>query len=241
MTPQLQQAIRLLQLSTLDLHQEIQQALDSNLMLELEEEGEAREEFGTLEGQGTEPGPEEALSEPKPDEAIDLGREDYLPEDLPVDAQWDDAFDAAPQSGSASARDDDDGNDYLLQRSAAPSLRDHLYWQLNLLPLPDIDRVIATTLIDAIDEDGYLTADLKDVALAQGNAEVGVDEVHAVLSLVQSFDPPGVGARDLGECLIIQLRQFPSETPWRADAMRRSASMRSRTTRTSSRATCASR
>ncbi len=217
MTPQLQQAIRLLQLSTLDLRQEVQEALESNLMLETEEEALQR---GGMNGEAVEPN-----TETPPDNRADdreLNPEaTTLSEELPVDTNWDDVYDShlPPQSGSGQR--DDENTDFLTHKSRSQTLYDHLIWQLNLITLSDIDRAIATAIIDAISEDGYLTSTLEDIhaGLDDGEGELDMEEVEAVLHRIQAFDPPGVGARDPRDCLLIQLRQLPPDTPLRDRAI----------------------
>jgi len=234
MTPQLQQAIRLLQLSTLDLKQEIQDALESNPLLETVEEGEIREQ-SRLEGAATK-NQAEGGSEPAGDGADDsYGPDDRdydvretepeiqaapsdLPQELPVDSAWEDIYDPVLPPTSGAARDDD-STDFYSQRSAAQTLVDHLVWQLNLTRFSDTDRAIATTLIDAINDDGYLSQSVEDIEAAFEDPDIGVEEVEAVLHRIQNFDPPGVGARDLRECLLIQLRQLPEDVPHRAAAL----------------------
>ena len=236
MTPQLQQAIRLLQLSTLDLQQEIQQALESNPMLELVEEGdqeadhEQSEEADAREQDREQDNEDQAEREQAENTSSDAqednwdGDDDHpdwesqtdIPNDLPVDTAWDDIYQSAPTSTSRS--DDDDDVDFESRNSHAETLQDHLVWQLNLTPMSDRDRAIATTIMDAINEDGYLSLSLEDIheGLHDPDDEdpVELDEVEAVLHRIQNFDPPGVGARDLQECLLIQLNQLPPETPW---------------------------
>ncbi|WP_260295179.1 RNA polymerase factor sigma-54 [Sedimenticola hydrogenitrophicus] len=220
MTPQLQQAIRLLQLSTLDLKQEIQEALDSNLMLETEEDNSAREEVGpnerqsTLErlnGEGLKG--EKTTSNDLNNEKEINGEANAMPEELPVDSGWDDVYDSTlPPSSGLASRESGDG-DYLAQRRSARTLYDYLTWQLNLTPFSDLDRGIAVAIIDGIDEDGYLRMDLNEILDGMADEAVEQDEIEAVLHRIQQFDPPGVGARDLRECLLIQLRQLPEPHP----------------------------
>jgi RNA polymerase sigma-54 factor len=233
MTPQLQQAIRLLQLSTLDLKQEIQDALESNPLLETVEEGEIREQ-GRLDAsasRGDAEGPAGAAGE-SPDDRMGPDDRDYdvrdaepelqavpsdLPQDLPVDSAWEDIYEPVlpPSSGSR----DEEATDFYAQRSAAQTLVDHLVWQLNLTRFSDTDRAIATAIIDGISEDGYFTQSVEDIQAAFDDPEIGVAEVEAVLHRIQCFDPPGVGARDPRECLLIQLRQLPEDVPHRAAAL----------------------
>ncbi|KLV06182.1 RNA polymerase factor sigma-54 [Photobacterium aquae] len=219
MTPQLQQAIRLLQLSTLDLQQEIQEALDANPLLELEESAHE-----TLTG--------EEHKDRDNDDSRDSSEADYsdsdaesfdtseaiekreMPEDLPVDTTWDDVYSAG--TGSTGIALDDDMPVY--QGETTESLQDYLTWQLELTPFSETDRTIATAIIDAIDEKGYLSCSTDDILESLGDDEVELDEVEAVLKRVQQFDPLGVAARNLQECLLLQLATFKPETPWLAEA-----------------------
>ena len=224
MTPQLQQAIRLLQLSTLDLKQEIQEALDSNLMLEVDDENSPKEPLN-----GSDP---QSRSEQRKSAAEDTARQNdannereidgeagSMPEELPVDSGWDDVYDSAlpPISGSSNRESGD--ADYLAQRRTARTLQDYLRWQLNLTPFNDIDLAIATTIVEGISEDGYLKTGLESIVEALADEDTGIEEVEAVLHRIQQFDPPGVAARDPRECLVIQLQQYPGEHPWLALAV----------------------
>lgn len=222
MTPQLQQAIRLLQLSTLDLRQEIQTALETNPMLELEDEfdelaldGDERLADGEAELEA--PETEIELEELAPDGEWD----EDIPEDLPVDTQWDDVYQADSGAGSSAGAPDDDW-DPDARTGTEDSLQDHLRWQLNLTPMTDVDRAIGLAIIDAIDGDGMLSVSIEEITEGLGALEddtpVEIDEVVAVLKRIQQFDPPGVAARDLGECLHLQLRALPADTPWLAEA-----------------------
>ncbi len=218
MTPQLQQAIRLLQLSTLDLRSEIQEALDTNLMLETEEEGRHRDTPAADNSADKTSAGEEKPNEP-PSEERELSPESStLSDELPVDSNWDEVYDSHLPAQSGSPKGDDENTDYLAQKTSSQTLHDHLMWQLNLTTMSDTDRAIATSLIDAINEDGFLTEDLADIhaSLAgdegEGPEEIEEDEVEAVLHRLQAFDPPGVGARDTRDCLLIQLKQLPPET-----------------------------
>jgi RNA polymerase sigma-54 factor len=210
MTPQLQQAIKLLQLSTLDLQQEIQSVLESNPMLEI---GDDEDEPSLPVADLT---PEPAISE----SADNPEWGDNIPEELPVDTRWDDLYDVSGiAGGSGGSGDDDDDYDFESRNSAGESLQDHLLWQLNLTRMSDSDRLIAMAIIDAIDDVGRLTLPPEEI-LDGLPAEIGIelDEVMAVLHRVQQFDPPGVGGRDLRECLLIQLNQLAADTPWLKEA-----------------------
>ena len=221
MTPQLQQAIRLLQLSTVELQTEIQEALESNMMLEPAEENEGTSLNHANSADDFSQAGLMDLSAPvkgaEKNESAEAIAED-IPEDLPVDSGWDDIYDAPL---SFSGRGDPDGDGFEPQRSAAETLRDHLLWQLNLAPLSEADKAIALAIIDALDADGYLTCSLEDIVQTLGkdsDIEVENDEVEAILHWVQNLDPAGVAARDLGECLKLQLAQCSPMTPWLKEA-----------------------
>lgn len=201
--PQLQQAFRMLQLSSQDLEMEVQAALESNPMLEPDE---AEAEAPAANGEELEEGVEQ------PD--LDLEQVQVIPEDLPMDTRWDDLYQAPPPGPGAF----EDGD--LLDRAAAGSLQDHLRWQLNLSALSASERHIAAVIIDAVNPDGVLTLGIDDLVASFDPAlKVGPDAVAAVLRQVQRFDPPGVAARGLAECLSLQLAQLPAGTPWRDEAI----------------------
>jgi RNA polymerase sigma-54 factor len=222
MTPQLQQAIRLLQLSTLDLQNEIQEALDSNPMLEISEESHKANNKETAEAQVNsqaetpEPSTNEnsAPSTAENDAKVENEQSDgewsqEIPDELPVDTSWDDVYQSS-SSGSSSPNDD---NLFETQRSNSESLQDHLMWQLNLTHFSDKDHSIALTIIDDIQPSGMLSSSIHDILIGiQGSLEdVEEDEVYAVLHRLQQFDPPGVASQDLSECILIQLNQLTQQ------------------------------
>ena len=98
------------------------------------------------------------------------------------------------------------------------TLQDYLMWQVELTPFTDTDRAIATSIVDAVDDTGYLTIQIEDIVDSIGDDEIGLEEVEAVLKRIQRFDPVGVAAKDLRDCLLIQLSQFAKETPWLEEA-----------------------
>lgn len=202
MTPQLQQAIRLLQLSTLELQQELQQALESNPLLE---QTDVHDEVETRETQDS-----ETL------DAADALEQKEMPEELPLDASWDEIYTAGTPSGTSGDYIDDELPVY--QGETTQSLQDYLMWQVELTPFSDTDRAIATSIVDAVDDTGYLTVSLEDILDSMGDEEVDIDEVEAVLKRIQRFDPVGVAARDLRDCLLIQLSQFDKATPFLDEA-----------------------
>lgn len=214
MTPQLQQAIKLLQLSTLELQQEVQSALDSNPLLELDDGSDASSDPLTQVTAGT---PEQADAA---GQALDLDQQNDLPTDLPVDTAWDDIYVGNSGSGGGDSLDED-GDPIESRNAPTETLQDHLRWQLNLTPFSDLDRLIADAIIDGLDARGYLTVSLEELAATAMHwrqQEAEEDEIIAVLHRVQQFDPPGVAARDLAECLLIQLGQRDANTPGLDDA-----------------------
>jgi RNA polymerase sigma-54 factor len=184
MTPQLQQAIRLLQLSSIDLQQEIQESLYSNPLLELDESSETAE---------------------KTDEIGDIDAEQPKVE---IESKNED-FEYSARDGLQQTQYS--GNEFIEREDAAEeTLQDHLYWQLNLTPMSAIDREIATAIIDAIDNTGMLSSSIEDLMQSvQTEEELDEEDFLSVLHRIQRFDPPGIGARDLKECLLVQLSLLP--------------------------------
>lgn len=220
MTPQLQQAIRLLQLSTLELQQEIQEALDSNPLLEQEDPHSPSENDSS---DSTNTDSNETTSDSS---QLDVGEaltSDSMPDELPTDSNWDDVYTPQTQSHSSSSGSTFDGEDQVYQGETSVGLYEHLMWQMELTPFSDTDRAIAIAIIDAIDEKGYLTQNCDELLEAVNREymdesshadEVELDEVEAVLKRIQHFDPIGVASRSLQECLLIQLKHLPDTTPW---------------------------
>src|SRR5690554_331430 len=244
MTPQLQQAIRLLQLSTLDLQQEIQEALDSNPMLEAEEHYETptpdissddtdypRQQEIAADGSFTESRntPEKdsvpetdnysdsdsyADSETYSDSDANTEWNESIPAELPVDTSWDDVYQSSHTSSASPY--DGDNNDFESRKAATDSLYDHLMWQLNLTPMTDRDRLIAMAIIDAVEPSGMLSISIEEVfeGFTDTWDDLELDEIHAVQHRLQQFDPCGVCSQNLSECLLVQLQQFPATTPF---------------------------
>ena len=222
MTPALQQAIRLLQLSSLDLQLEIRQALESNVMLEAD--GEDHEPQTAEEALAETEAADAAEEGGAAETVIEIGGETVIPEEMPVDADWGDIYDGsgAASSSSSSGSDDEDSLHDFMQANlhGTKSLRDHLNWQASIAPFDEIDAEVALHLIDAINDDGYLEdwEGVRDRLASQQN--IPVERIEKVLSAVQDFDPSGVGARDLAECLRLQLQQYPKKTPGLSAAFR---------------------
>lgn len=224
MTPQLQQAIKLLQLSTLDLQQEIQEALESNPLLEVDESVSNNQEdkadhleegFSASVTEKTQTDGSED-STPSSDEitTTDAMEKNDIPEELSTDSTWDDNYTAGSSNSSSGTLSED----YTYQGETADSIQDHLRWQMELTPFSEIDHTIALTIIDAINDAGYLTVSTEDILESLGNEEVELDEVEAVLKRINMFDPIGAGARSVSDCLLIQLNQFDKNTPYLNEA-----------------------
>jgi len=230
MTPQLQQAIRLLQLSTLDLQQEIQGMLDSNPLLDVEEEFEASNGDKKDQNDNESPVSDTPLSEnpvneaaPKEDthsenEAVaDSEWSDTIPDDLPTDSEWDDTWQASAAPASTSTGQSGSGEDFDMdsRNGTTDDLQDHLLWQLNLTPMSANDHLIAINILEGVDSDGYLKVTLEDILESLDPAlDIEMDEIQAVLRRVQQFEPSGVCTRDLQECLSVQLSHLDEDTPW---------------------------
>lgn len=209
LTPQLQQSIRLLQLSTLELSQEISQMLQDNPLLE-RLDGEDRFDGnagGQLGDEGRQSGTESA-GEPGAERQAEEPRNDR--DDIYEEMAWGDRA----VSGSGSGNDDDEEHGYQQADTSQTSLHQHLIDQLSLTPLSPRDRELIGLLIEALDDDGYLTSTLEELfTLFPEEMELDPIELSTVLKLLQSLDPVGVGGRDLGECLWLQLRMLPADTP----------------------------
>ncbi|MCG3735835.1 RNA polymerase factor sigma-54 [Vibrio cincinnatiensis] len=214
MTPQLQQAIRLLQLSTLDLQQEIQEALESNPLLDVEE---STDELPTLDNASSRNEDSEVsadISEPEPQDSSSLIEKSEISAELEIDTTWEDIYSA--NTGSTGIALDEDMPVY--QGETTQTLQDYLLWQLDLTPFSDTDRSIAYAIIDAIDDYGYLTTTLEDLLDNFNREEVELDEVEAVRKRIQQFDPLGVASLNLQDCLLLQLATYPENTPWLNEA-----------------------
>jgi len=275
MTPQLQQAIKLLQLSALDLQQEIQATLEANPMLELELDGDGDEgglpddssvqddidssaqhtddlansevqsdhddgasnEYADDYASPHDLGDEGSIGLNAPDafanetdvtgadggDIVEPGVNDQLQqemgEEMPVDTSWEDVY---PTASSLPAGDSD--FDPMANRSSDANLSEHLLWQLNLCPMAASDQVIALAIIDSLEPSGLLNQSTEEICAALQDENLPVDErvthedVSAVLERIQQFDPIGVAARDLSECLLLQLAPLPLDTPWLEEA-----------------------
>jgi RNA polymerase sigma-54 factor len=197
MTPQLQQAIRLLQLPALELQAHIRELLESNVMLEPMDDAEGTGAFETLAPTAQVPEPREAANEP----TVEVLEEHWGEQSVgPSETPW---------QGSG-----DDDREQEFADAAGQSLQDHLLWQLELAKLEPLDLAIARAIVDAVSDDGYVTESLEEIASTlRPEIDASLAEVQHVLGFVQSLDPPGVGARSVGECIELQLRQLDPATP----------------------------
>ncbi len=204
MTPQLQQAIKLLQLSRLELVTNIQQELEQNPVLE--------EEFGDLEELPREVGSEEeiegdALSERSSDS--EQPEREASDADKIADVEWQDYLDSNPQTGMSVIRDDDRPS---IEATATrrPTLQEHLQWQMQLTSFSDAEKLAATWIFGNLDDDGYLQATVEELVRQSGSEEA---EIESALEKIQALDPPGVAARDLRECLLLQIDALRIKDP----------------------------
>lgn len=219
MTPQLQQAIKLLQLSTIELQQEIQEALDANPLLEAEDDYSNFNESSSAPQDGDKHEQAEMDSyssdehfDPEVPDTSEAMTEQNIKEDLPLDSNWDDLVSAAPVANTYNGEDDN-----VFQGETSETLQDYLRWQMRLTPFSETDLAIAEIIIEAIDGNGLLTISNQDILDSLGMPDVEADEVEAVIKRIQLFDPVGVGARTIQECLLVQLRQFDPSTPFLAE------------------------
>nr|CRH08025.1 RNA polymerase sigma-54 factor [Candidatus Magnetococcus massalia] len=232
MTPQLQMAIRLLQMSSMDLQEYLQEELEKNPLLEREDdnnsnsgdtantEGEtplASEQQTTAENSDYSAASDDQVVESmdgfQVEEAPAVTENQQLESDLPVDAEWTDIYaDSASNSFESTTSSSSSSSSSSASSEAPPlentlvrndTLSDHLIWQLNLSAKDERERILGMALIDAIDENGYLTSDLESFVDTTG---ADLDALEDALLLIQSFEPAGVGARNLAECLLLQLK-----------------------------------
>ncbi len=214
MTPQLQQAIRLLQLPLMELHQTIADALEQNPMLEAEEDGEGDVSLDTLEASASAPGGESA--EQAASRAEDPGDPVGEGDAEVADDSWEDGPTAATSDTPWSGED----RPQEFSDDSSETLQEHLAYQLRLSRLAPRELAIGEAIIDAIDDDGRLGDSLEMVQdCLRPELKCSIEEIERVLRVVQAFDPAGVGARSLGECIELQLAQLAADTPGRDTAI----------------------
>jgi len=199
LTPQLQQSIRLLQLSTVEINQEVARLLDENPLLEREDEDVSQSYAGN-----------ETPTSTSSNESSSSKNEES-----PADAEWGESS----FTGGNSPDDEDEPHNELA--ADAPSLREHLLWQLNISTLDARDKKIISLLIDALDENGYLAQPLEEIVeLLPQELDITLDDLETALAQLQYLDEPGIAARNLSECLALQLKVLPADEPGRDLALR---------------------
>ncbi|WP_234083539.1 RNA polymerase factor sigma-54 [Azonexus sp. R2A61] len=210
LTPQLQQSIKLLQLSTVEMQQEIERYLLENPMLEREDDngGESFSSAQQFDSPASNNEREREREEPTGAQADDRdGEAPATPSEIDDD-RW--TSDAGTYSGAG--RDDDDDSDAHDTHAANVSLREHLGWQLGMTQMSERDRSLVRFLIEALDDDGYLSTPLLELwETLPPEYEIEPEELEIALRHIQNFDPTGIGARNLQECLLLQLKALNDE------------------------------
>jgi RNA polymerase sigma-54 factor len=206
MTPQLQQAIKLLQLSRLELADLVQQELQENPVLEetVESEEDLPREVAADSHEAEAPAPEDVAEVPENREASDAEKI--------ADIDWQSYAEAYPQTGfQGESREDDERRSLEGTLTRRETLAEHLHWQLHLSDCTEAERAAATWIIGNLDEDGYLRAEVEEIARRSG---VPLEVVETALGKIQLFDPSGVAARSLRECLLLQIDAQRIDDPW---------------------------
>jgi RNA polymerase sigma-54 factor len=215
MTPQLQQAIRLLQLPVLELQAQIREALEANVMLEAEEEDSVLESLGASNHETTS---YDGAADAEPAEEPVHSHQDAHVE-VVADSNWTESH-TAGVSDSPWNNDEDEDRGQEFADTQGTTLQDHLLWQLRLSKLSQRDEKIGEAIIDAMNSDGYLIEPLEEIALnLMPELTVQPTEVESILHVIQNMDPAGVGARNISECITLQLQQLQPDTPGLSTAM----------------------
>jgi RNA polymerase sigma-54 factor len=201
MTPQLQQSIRLLQMSTLEVNQEVARMLDENPLLEREDEG-ATQYYSSGDA---------------PSGSVSTAESNAQDDREPIQS----SEDWGEQSYTAARSQDDEDEPRSEMAEDTPTLREHLLWQLNMSQMDGRDKKIIGLLVDALDENGYLAQALDEITeLLPAELDITLDDLETALAQLQHLDEPGIGARNLSECLALQLKALPENTSGRGLALR---------------------
>lgn len=219
MTPQLQQAIKLLQLSSVELQQEIQEVLDTNPLLERLDENSSTPEDAKSSSEKSDNAESPDTNQSTNQESPVDSRSENIPEEMSIDADWDDIYDPSWKVSNGS---DKSASDFIeTMHSETQGLHEHLDWQVQMSNLSVQDKAIAALIIDYIDDDGFLTESL-DLILEtlSKNLLIELDEVEAILNYIQHLGPAGIAARNLGECLLLQVKQQHKDHPLYKKAVR---------------------
>ena len=214
MTPQLQQAIKLLQLSSTELEQEIQEILDSNPLLERTDESQSDSEntVDDTQDNNTQSETEVKTEKDSIDNSTVDSKNENIPEEMSIDADWDEIYDPEWKTSKDNELSNNASDFIETMHSSEEGLHEHLMWQVDMANLSFQDKQIATLIVDYLDDDGYLTESLEEIHNSlEDILLIEFDEVEAMLTYVQHLSPIGVAARNLGECLLLQLKQSHSE------------------------------
>jgi len=227
LTPQLQQSIKILQYSALEVQQTINTTLESNFMLEVEDDLQETEDMDIDQSQSTEEKEAASLTPEKSEKEIDLDKSEKLTEDMEIDCQWEEVYsDAQTESTfentqtttSTSSSSDSEYTAAENYTSASESLTDKLYWQSDIYPWKQNEELIASFIIDDINDEGYLLTPLEEILSAihdkEPDEDVEIEDLEAVLTVIQQFEPTGVGARSLSETLLLQLNTKDKKNPY---------------------------
>jgi len=212
LTPQLKQSLKLLQLPSLDLELEIQQALDSNPLLERVEQEVVVDQQISIREQAQDNGIPQPVAEAA-DPSFEIEQTDHLAPEQDLAANWQESFESHRVNTNTSTSYTNVDTEFTQYAIKQETLFEHLNWQIQMTSLSQQDKLIARTLVHCLDEDGYLVTSLSDVvAMLTCDIEVEESEVAAMLSLVKSLEPRGVGARNLSERLSMLLANEPPDS-----------------------------
>ena len=211
LTPQLQQSIKILQYSALEVQQTIETTLETNFMLEIGEEIESDDSDEFNEPASINEDTEKELQ--SNESPLDIEKNESIKDDLEIDLDWNEVFgDHKPASVSQSSDDYASADTYT---ASEQSLHDHLYWQSDIYLWDDVEEVIASYIIDDINDEGYLSSTLEELTeainLNESELNASTDSIESVLKVIQQFEPTGVGARDVQESLLLQLSVMQQE------------------------------
>lgn len=239
LTPQMQQAIKILQLSSLELEQEVQMKLDSNPLLERIEDDdsdsfdEIRDELSLddwsanqWEKKSSSNDGDDGFDNSPSDDSLDKIDNNVFDDDA-MDSSWQDIYgDDVYGDDTPNTYNQNTDGDFEFQGATSLTIQDHVRWQMNFKKLSDLDKLIAEQLIDGMDDSGIIRTPIADVvsyfattlSFYEIEVDFGEEEVIAVLRMIQSCSPTGVGARNLAECLLLQLQKLPSDTEYLTEA-----------------------
>lgn len=217
LTPQLQQSIKILQYSALEVQQTIEATLETNFMLEVGEDSELEldDDLEQSSNQDKLENASEKTQTPEDETPLDINSSDSLKDDLQADYDWEDVY--ADHTPSVSSQNQEEYVSAETYTASEETLHDHLHWQSDIYPWNDEESVIASYIIDDINEEGYLSSSLEQlngsIQENEPNFNVKIEFIEKVLKTIQQFEPTGVGARSLQESLLLQLASMV-KTPY---------------------------